>query len=525
MPFFDFHCHPSLKQMLAPPTETLSPWHQLNVKLKVGKLFGRETQIGIDALFNGIFNSQSNLTQMQKAGVNLAGVIIYAVENKIAEGILERKIAGSGKINLMYPPKLQELALGKNYYAWTKKTIDALINNPTPPAGTGAKAGSNFKFINKIQEYNQADEKTIHGLLILEGLHNLCNDPFSANAEADFNNNLDDLTTRYKTRLFAVNIPHMQSFPCANHAFGMQFIKEELFYPTSAGFNDWGKRAIKKLYDKGTLIDFKHMSLFTRKQLIAEKSKQGYSDFPLICTHAGLTGIHSDKRYSYLNTRPKPAGADWRLRHHKILGKVSNSAFNLSSINLYDEEIIDIVRSKGLIGISMDQRIVGFPVDSVVYQLNDYPYDQEYISKPEQEYFFRGYTDPSQVPHLIPGDDILNGDEAQTHGEMSHEYHHFYFLNQVFHILSVCKKAGISAKEAGSRICLGSDFDGLINALDCCTGVTELAEFKAYLRQILSLRSTFWKTIPINKSEVDIDELLDGVFFTNAYNFLKKNFS
>ncbi len=523
MPFFDFHCHPSLKQLLSPAGEDLTPWHDLKVKLKIGKLFGRETEIGINGLFNNVFNSQSNLKQMQRAGVNLAGIVIYSIENKIAQGIMERKVASSGKINLMDPVKFHALEKGDHYYDWTKTTMDALVNNPSPPAGIAPKNAS-FKFINNINEYDAGDTNTVHGILILEGLHNFCNDPFSATAEADFNINFEDFKQRYNTKIFAVNIPHMQDFPAANHAFGMQIIKEELFYPTGSGFTDWGKRLIKKLYDEKILIDLKHMSFYARTQLIAQRGLQGFDDVPLICTHAGMAGCHSDDRYKYLNTRPKLQNGVWRIRHHKLKGSVQDTAFNLSSINLYDDEVVRIIRSKGLIGISLDQRILGFPTDSVAYQLNDYPYDQEYISHSEAEIFFRGYNDPADVPFYVPGENILTGDEAQVHGENSVEYHYYYFLNQVFHILQVAKKAGISIKEASSRICIGSDFDGLINTLDCCQSAEELDGFKSYLRQILTRRTSFWQPLSIKKSEVNVDELLEGIFYNNALEFLKINF-
>ncbi len=505
------------------PGDDLTPWHDLEVKFKIGTLFGKEIQIGINKLFNGIFNSQSNLQQMQEASVNLAGVVIYSIENLIAKGLLERNIASSGKINLMNPDKLKELAEGKNIYEWTKKTMDALINNPKPPAGIG-NASARFKFISSMQDFDEADADTVHGILILEGLHTLCNDPMSPTAEDDFNMNYEDFKQRYNIRIFAVNIPHMQPFQAANHAFGMQFIRPELFYPTDSGFTAWGKRLIKKLYEDNVLIDFKHMSLFTRKQLIAEKNNQGFSDFPLICTHAGLTGIHSDKRYKYLITRPKESSGEWRLRHLKTKGKVPDSCFNLSSINLYDEEIVDIINSNGLIGISLDQRILGFPVESVTYILNDTPYDQEFISGAEKEYFLRGY-DANTVDAIKAADDcVLSGDEAQVHGENSFEFHYYYFLNQVFHILAVAKAANISLSRAIKSICLGSDFDGLINALDCCKNVGQLQEFKDHLRHIITRRPTFWRELDIQSNEVDADELLDGIFFTNAKDFLKKHF-
>lgn len=523
MSFFDFHCHPSMKQLLGPIAEEKTPWDAIKVKLKIGKLFGKETQIGINQLFNGAFNSQSNLSQMAKGKVSLAGIVLYSIENKIAEGILERKIAASGNINLLNPDKLRELEAGTNYYKWTKKTMDALVNNPTAPAGILPK-NAQFKFINRIDDFEETGTNIVHGILIIEGLHNFCNNPFSDSAEDDFNTNFDDFLTRYATKIFAVNIPHMQDFPGANHAFGMQIIKEQLFYPHGAGLSPWGKRLIKKMYSNNILIDVKHMSYYTRTQLIAERSIQGFTNMPLICTHAGVTGCHSNDRYKYLNTRPKMDNNVWRIRHHKLKGHFDNTAFNLSSINLYDDEIIQIIQSNGLIGISLDQRILGFPADSIAYQINDYPYDQEYISAAEDEIFFRGYEDPGDIPFKIPDEQILSGGEALVHGENSVEYHYYYFLNQVFHILLVAKKAGINLQRASKSICIGSDFDGLINPIDCCNSCLEFESFKLYLKQILTKRTSFWKQISIQKSDINIDEFLEGIFFNNAFEFLKVHF-
>jgi microsomal dipeptidase-like Zn-dependent dipeptidase len=522
MPFFDFHCHPSLKQLLAPPGITLTPWDQLSVKLNIGKLFGRETQIGINTIFNGVMNSQSNLMQMHKANVNLAGVIIYSIENRIAQGILLRKAANSGKINLLDPEIMRQLSNGNSYYEWTKKTMDALVNNPHPANASNGKPA--FKFINSINEYNPDDAGTIHGLLILEGLHNFCNDPFSANGEADFENNFDDFRQRYGVRIFAVNIPHMQDFPFANHAFGMQFIKEDLFFPERRGLPDWGKRMIKKMYNNDILIDIKHMSYFTRTQLIAQRSQLGFDDRPLICTHAGVTGLHSNDRYHRLLERPKRTDGVWKIKHLKSTGLVPDSAFNHSSINLYDDEIVAILNSGGLIGISLDQRILGFPIENIAYQLNDLPFDHEYIADAEQDIFFRGFNDPGDIAPWLDMSNVLSGDDALNQGEITMEVHYSYFLNQLLHILDVAKRNRLDLNKVSRQICIGSDFDGLINPLDVCPDVTSLEAFKREIRQRLQLKRTLWKNLSFSKSDLDIDALVDGLFFNNAFEFLKKHF-
>lgn len=68
------------------------------------------------------------------------------------------------------------------------------------------------------------------------------------------------------------------------------------------------------------------------------------------------------------------------------------------------------------------------------------------------------------------------------------------------------------------RICIGSDFDGMINPIDCCKNVTEFNSFKSYLLENFE----DWET----ESSVTISDfitpqrLLDNIFYQNAVDFL-----
>jgi hypothetical protein len=184
-----------------------------------------------------------------------------------------------------------------------------------------------------------------------------------------------------------------------------------------------------------------------------------------------------------------------------------------------------ILQSKGLIGISLDQRILGFPADNVAFQWDVFPYDYEFIADGEAEVFFRGAGDPEDiVPYEIQDDEVMTGDDAMNQSELTMEFHLGYFLNQVFHILQVAKKNNIDVKEAAGRICIGSDFDGLINAIDCCENAEQYESFKKNLKRVLTRRKNFWQDLSIDRDEIDADTLLEGIFFRNAHEFLKVNF-
>ena len=79
-------------------------------------------------------------------------------------------------------------------------------------------------------------------------------------------------------------------------------------------------------------------------------------------------------------------------------------------------------------------------------------------------------------------------------------------------------------QDAMSAICIGSDLDGLVNPIDCCTDTTQYADFKNQLQTMMSTKS-FWKNVDgFSFGQVNTVALLEGLFFTNAEAFLKKNF-
>ncbi|HYF32288.1 MAG TPA: hypothetical protein VD993_14290 [Chitinophagaceae bacterium] len=537
MPFFDFHCHPGFKPLLAPAGQEPTPWKSIKAELTI-----LGSSVGINKLFNKALNSQSSLGQLVTGKVNLVGTVLYATEKQMGVGVLQKKIAAAGDINVLDPGKLTIISRGDNYYKLTKDNVEILLNHPTPGAGDDmVPAGSNFKFIKSIDEYEENNLNTIHGVAIVEGMHSFANDVFSANVENDIVNNLNDFIQRYSdrnVRIFAANITHLQHLPFGAHASGLQFISDSLFFPEVTGLTALGKNIVKLLHDKKILVDIKHMAFSTRTALYAFRDINQLTQ-PIICTHAGIAGCRMDERLNFLRSRPKRVVvsvrnppdqvAVWEVEHLKPKGHVKApngdrlvSAFNVSSINLYDEDIIKILDSKGLIGISLDQRIVGYPAESVAHGIDVFPSEVEYISEADAATFF-GPMNPAAL-EVFDGDfdKVLRGSEAEDHNFATHDSHARYFLNQVIHILRVGKEAGI-LNEAAKRVCIGSDFDGLINAIDCCETAMTYDQFKRQLKDIME-ENRFWNGTGIAKGEVDVDELLEGLFFKNAFEFLKVNF-
>jgi len=197
------------------------------------------------------------------------------------------------------------------------------------------------------------------------------------------------------------------------------------------------------------------------------------------------------------------------------------------SLNLYDEDIEEIILSGGMIGISLDQRIIGFPADEpILYQQGIYPTDLDYISAKEADVFF-GPTPPGSLPPAAQDNDVVMNfdDAAQQNAGLTDQLQALYFLNQVLHILFVAKQSqrGLTLADGMRSVCIGSDLDGLVNPIDCCMTTADYADFKEMLLNIMQKKS-FWRGTGFSASEIDSEALLNGLFFSNAEAFLLKHY-
>jgi microsomal dipeptidase-like Zn-dependent dipeptidase len=522
MPFFDFHCHPGMKCRMAARGQEPSPWSSIHVQLEIL----HSIRINISPLFADALDSQASLQQLWQGGVNLVGLIIHSIEKHVAEGLLDMGMVRNGRILQLDPTKLEANAGGDQYYSIAKSEIQWLLDNANAPPSLGLPAGTKLKFIKSINEYDKNDLNTIHALLILEGSQNIFNNPDAPDAQQQFIQNLDDLCSRF--RLFAMNLCHFQQQPVANHAFAMQVLnKLDPFYPTGNGITDWGFTAIRELYKRGVLVDLKHLGFHSRQELYRIRMEEQIK-LPLICSHAGVTGISSTERLDYFyHESPQDEGPAWKILYLKKWGLVQDTAYDMTSLNLYDEDIEEVIISGGMIGISLDQRIIGFPADEpVLYSQGIYPTDTDYISKAEAAVFFGPNPPSSFPPRLENNDDVMNFDDAvnQNQGDTK-DLHAHYFLNQVLHILMVGKKSkrGIKLADAAKSICIGSDLDGLVNPIDCCMSTAKYADFKNQLLALLNKKS-FWRNTGFTPNVINPVSLLDDIFFNNAFAFLQENF-
>ncbi len=508
MPFFDFHCHPGLKPQFSKPATKPSPWDDIKAKLAISKGW----TIRINSLFNEVLNSQSNLTQLFQNDVRLIGLILHAPEQKIGRVLSEKGIVNKGKINLIDKTQLTVLATGVHSFELINEELRWLTASVSPIPG------ATFKIVKKASDFDEGEHNTVFGVVIVEGLHCFFDDPFALDAKEKFTKNLNAFTA--DNTVMSMNICHMQQNQFCNHAYGIQLFNPAFFYPTGHGITTWGNEVIKLLVSKKILVDIKHMSLKARLDLYRmfklPDPEPTYVQ-PLICTHAGTTGLPIIDRVKYILSIPGDKGSVYELVHLKPKSRFYGDVYhNCSSINLYDEDIEQIFLSGGIIGLSFDQRILGFGDDSGQTGLI-VPHDVEYISHQEAAFFF-GPT-PENL-NVWPDDtnvwssQDLDGLDQSVYPDL----HRKFLINNILHILWVASQHSfIGINNAAKQICIGTDFDGLINAIDCCKNANGLQRLKDDMREELAdgLNNNGFHTL-------NIDMLLDDIFYNNGKNFMLK---
>ncbi len=511
--FFDFHCHPGLKPTFADQVSAPSPWDFINARLRIFA----DVTISINPLFNEVLNSQSSLGQLFNGDVKLFGIALHAPEANMAKGLLDKKLVNNGAITLINRQRMELIRDGNHYFQFLNDDLNRLAQTPAPASLNGAK----LTILKTAGDFDETDAKTIYGFLVVEGLHCFLGDQGAADVKETFTQNFEHFTDN--NTVLAINICHIQQNGFCNHAYGIQFINPGYFFPTGKSITTWGEEVINRMLEKKILTDIKHMSLLSRialYRMLRDENDPNKYKAPIICTHAGLTGLSIQDRVKYLLRKPEHVGPVYEVVYMKPKSPYLHDAdavyFNCSSINLYNEDIETILFSDGLIGLSFDQRILGFADENVLREVI-VPNDVEYISDAEAGFFLG--PNPGALPVFTNDDEVwTSGDFENFDPSKNVIMHPLFFLNQVLHILVVAKKNPLlGVAKAVKKICLGSDFDGLINAIDNCKQVDDLNKFK---QLCLGKMPGLLKKAKLDNEGIDVPALIDDIFYNNGKTFV-----
>lgn len=439
MPFFDFHLHPTLKCMFSQDRSKTSPWSDIDPM--VVPWFLRWCTD-----FQYILSSQADLRQLTEEKCNLVCVALYAPERSMTENQYLNRQASGSLSQLLDPDELSIINRATTSpFSLVQSDLTKVLLNPGRFGITDHKVIPLVKGVN----YKPGDTQNLYVVFSVEGCHSISSTYDKAKVQvADVLMNLDALRASYP--VISVNITHLEQYPFCNHAYGILFLNDDRFKPTGKEISQQGISLAKSCYERNILVDLKHMSLGARRFFI-ERVRPA-PDFtainqPLVCTHAGFTGIP----YGDIPDYCQPQNSDSSRGSISILwGKPKRyeyantfTAFNPSSINLYDEDIAAILQSGGMIGLSMDKRILGYttpntPTDA----MDDLVYEEEYISRQEEGYFFsrREAGGKMDASHCITNQEVHEGGSVNP---MVAEYHLAHFMSHVLHIVYVRAKLGM----------------------------------------------------------------------------------
>ena len=183
---------------------------------------------------------------------------------------------------------------------------------------------------------------------------------------------------------------------------------------------------------------------------------------------------------------------------------------------------MEILQSGGIIGLSMDKRILGYQeFERESNGRDDFPLETEYISNKEQSIFLGSGKIKISKAFGDMSDKVITWDEIEEGGvvdpKMS-EYHLKHFMAHIVHVLVLARKNQYDVNKALSQLCIGSDYDGLINPVWFCETANSLEHFKSELEENFSSFVSD-SNVPLPPG-FDVKEFSKKLFFENGRDFV-----
>jgi microsomal dipeptidase-like Zn-dependent dipeptidase len=514
MKYFDFHCHPILKQLFNddPNIDTFIYKKDLGIVPKACSELGE------------IIQTQTHHIQLAEFKDEvIVGAVLYSVEKYVAKNVIPLR----GNLKKSSQFKLSKTLLeniDNNIY----KAFSGFLMERTLEEYIQA---SSYNILTKASFKNPLPKNKVNVFFTIEGCHSLVDTINECNSTQSYDvneiiTNLD--TVRDKVKVISVNLTHLQQSSLCNHAFGMQVAKIEPFIPKGNGLQNDGKKVVQELFNRNICVDVKHMSYKSRKDLMMNIDAKKFDKIqPLVCTHTGFTGISFKKWTGYIDFKKQVFGA-MALDLAKPIDNNINSerwglpAFNASTINLFDEEIAWMVKNNGVIGLSLDKRILGYIDDISGKGLDETLTDREYFSIDEWDIL--GLNNDKNFGELISDENCLNVDEFTQSQQNWENFYYSHILNHLKHYFKVCLANGISIETAQKHITIGTDYDGLINPFDVTSTVSDIGKLRSHIS--LNFRY-FLEESDDSKAwanQINMDTFMENLFYWNGYNFIKSRF-
>lgn len=547
---FDFHFHLLFKHYLSNGTPITEQVKTTGLASLLNDLFG------------GPFNSQSSPDQVKDSQLYLGVASIISLEHAFARRILHVLGIDFSHILPLNKEIVNKTKDGKtSYYAEFQQQVKMYLDSKA----TLEQAPYHIKYTGRkdwdgrtpqqIADVLRNDNQQRYLIFSIEGGHNLSDVPIRGSALSRTPElNLKDIQDNSELDFISINLCHLSYIPeqpLGGFAQGLNkqaqiaFSSEDFMPKAGLGLTQLGKKVVRQalLHEKRpVLIDLKHMSVYTRfhyyryrESLINEAP--AVSRLPIITSHTGFTFTSLNNyltKKQFRSTTGQQDGAFVCIveSENRKIGKTNDSINsglygNPWTINLFDEEITEIMSSRGMIGISLDQRILG--AEKMIDSSRPEFFDPEYIAKEEWEKLFRD----GQLPGAEKLFDFLSiPSRAERH-----------LMLLCLHIIYAVRvgNAGIGWEPGTSpwdHICIGSDFDGLINPINRMDNILKLSDLAAGLKKYLPVADKYLNTGDDNNARslrynnadgsLDMDylnEVIGKFMYTNGLNFTARYLS
>jgi len=541
----DIHCHSSSKPFMSRiGQQKHTPFETYNFEIThpIYQMLRKPLQ-----QFSKIrFTTQSNFDHMYQGGVRVAMISITPIEkaftvlnpqaasfkSQLMQTFLKEKsnyrdgFLSSYAINALtgYHVKDIDDVKGKYYDVFNDLFMKEMQYLSSFQNQKGLNGQYSIRFPKNYQELsnNIQDDRILNIIITLEGAHALGQFETLQTIQQGVHNthmtdsnqyalgnqlckNLKEIRTKFPIPIFSISLCHHFWNGLAGHARSLNNLMSEIVNQEegiNSGLQTNGKMLIaemaKTTYNQQKVspihVDIKHMSPQSRKEYYQyRKSTPDLRQTPIICSHTGISMSFEtlDAWIHYVQNNPL----------EKEGKQYAEGAYYLheKSINLCREDLVEIYHAKGIIGIQLDEkRIMG-------------PLALEELNKKHKA-----------------------GDEDQ----LKYVYAKTIWAN-IFCVIDEIKEAGVAdLRKAWDMICIGSDFDGLINHLACFESAAKMEALKYTMGYFLEEPQgipLYYKdaqnqyTLSIEKMEqlkagYSNHALIDKIFNQNAMQFLRDNF-
>lgn len=332
------------------------------------------------------------------------------------------------------------------------------------------KLVKNYTELQSVINNPDTEIETLAIIMSIEGAHtfNCGLNPKNKPADkAEILKNIAHVKTQWSTPPFFVTFAHHFYNELCGHARSLSGIMARVLdqgHQLDTGFTTLGYDIAKSLLSKENgariLIDVKHMSPLARREYYKLLDTEYANDpIPIIVSHGAANGLKSFDN-NYIAVRP------------------TGALLNAGSINFFDDELVRIARSGGILGLQMDERRVG---------------SKEALAQA------KGHTQRRKI--LFHRSKLI--------------------WNQLEHIAVILSSAGIFPWGIAA---IGSDFDGIVDPLNGYWTHEDLACLDDYLlMHAYNYMQGNGKNLAVG-STTDPEEIVSRVMNINAMEFLRRNF-